>query len=217
MSAKSRLDEQILMEMMGIPFNVVEVSETHDKALPSSLDPLDDILQAVAQKPMYAGEEQGIYHPQHQQTLKMRNNQMMDHFVDNDCGFRYDPRTNTINAHADHFKKHIGHLTMWATGNVAHWIKGSQSSKIYGMMKHEVFKNIETITHQNMIVTVDKDQNIIVKGGRSVTVDKNENVTIKGNSNIHVSGDAKINVDGNYRLYARGDIDIDAGGKIYIG
>jgi hypothetical protein len=201
MSTKSSRDEQILMELMGIPFNVVEVSETHDKALPTSLDPLDDILQAVAQKPQYAGEEQGIYHPQHQQTLKMRNNQMMDHFVDHDCGFRYDPKTNTINAHADHFKKHIGHLTMWATGNVTHWIKGSHQAKIYGTMKHEVFKDIVTVTHGNL----------------SVTVDKNENVTIKGNANIHVHGDAKINVDGDYSLYARGNIDIDAGGKIYIG
>lgn len=184
--------------------------EDTDQELPDdSQDPLLAIYSKVAQKPQYGGEEQGLYHPLFHQTIKMRNNEMIDFYTDKNNGIRLDPKTQSINFMSNHMKYHVAAITSWVTGHVSEYTGGNHIEKVRGRWRQDVDGNIEMRGNSKLYVTIIGNADIKVGGNLSATVEQNATIESKG--------DMKLRSDKNIDMYAGRDVRIDAGNKIYWG
>ncbi|WP_422661740.1 hypothetical protein ACK8P5_25640 (plasmid) [Paenibacillus sp. EC2-1] len=205
-------------------YGATETVDSSSATTPDT-DPLEGIYQAVAQKPQYHGEEQGVYHPVHSQTLKFRNNEMAELFVDKNNGIRMDPDSQTINVLANHLKEHLARRTGWITGNELHFVGGNQYEKVKGKNTQIVEKELTVWTFKDYSLQVDKDEKVLIKGKADVTIEGASTLTVKGNVIANIGGSATIETKGNMSvrskktidIYAEQDVRIDAGRKVLLG
>lgn len=191
--------------------------EKADSAPVPTDDPLESIYRNVKQKPQYAGEEQGVFHPVFKQTLKFRNNEMAELFVDKNNGIRMDPHTQSINVLTNHLKQHVMHVTSWITGNETHYIGGNYLENIMGTHVQKVHGAIEIVTDDNRTITVYKDQLVKITGDSKLEVKGNVDAKITGDATIEVSGGMNVKAAKDIKIYAGKDLYLDAGNKIYWG
>jgi hypothetical protein len=194
-----------------------------EKMSKEQLDPMEEINQIVLQKLNFEGEEQGMYHPMHHQTIRLKNNEMIDIFVDKDNGIRLDPHSQSFNTFANEYKLHIHNYTAWISGYHKQSIKGHYLAVNQGQYwrhsygdigfvgerewRQEVKGNQHNLVYKNDYQTVD--------GSQIIVIGKDQTIHIKGNATVKVEQNAKIDVGGAFSVNA-GSVDIRARGNVRI-
>jgi hypothetical protein len=192
-----------------------EGNTTNDFSM-ANIDPLEDVYSRVEHKFHYRHEEQGIFHPVHHQGLKLRNNGAADLFVDQDNGVRFDPETQTVNVFANHYKAHIHNMTSWLTGRANFYVGEHWQVKTKGKHVTVADGDVEIRTKKNMVVMIDNDERITIKGDADLNIAGDVSAQIDGNLNAKVKRHATIDVGNDLNVKAGGDARIEAKGTLLL-
>jgi len=71
---------------------------------------INTVMERVNNAPYPSMAEPAVVHPYHNSVIKLRNNGMIDVFVDKDTGIRIDPKTTSINMFAGVAREMFGHV-----------------------------------------------------------------------------------------------------------
>jgi len=143
------------------------------------------LYQAVAMKPYFDGDEQGLFHPLYHQVLKMRGNKMIDMFAQNNTGMRIDPATQSVNMFANHLKNHVAAITSWVNGNVEVYSKGSLTAKFGKGATVEINGDTTLVVNGNVDAKVRENATITV--GKNVSV-KGRDIKMVADQTLHLDG-----------------------------
>lgn len=150
----------------------------------STLDPSQQVSNTDSSLGYYNAEEPGITHPLNASTIKIRNNGIIDIFVDGNQGIRIDPSAKTINFIGTSEKHHVSDFSIYADTSI-----DLSSNKDVSISS----SNNVSITTGN-IWTLNATGSINITSVADINLSSQNNVTIKGKE-IILNGDVKMNRD----------------------
>ena len=130
----------------------------------SKENPIDKINTKLSDAAIYDGDEVGIYNPYNSSIVKIRNDGLIDIFVDNNQGIRIDPNTLSINFFTNNEKHHIINMFEWIDNNKITKVRKKLSAEASEIINKAIRKD----NNGNIVISAEI---IITPTGVDITTD----------------------------------------------
>jgi hypothetical protein len=149
-----------------------------------TVDPVTKLEKGLKNTTTPELEEPALTHPFTSSTVKLRNNGMIDIFVQGDQGIRVDPITRTVNIIADGLKEHLNYYRAFIMEDAQWWAKKA----LYFKSEESTFK-IDSYSDMTFTIT-GPPADMSFKSTRDInfSADRDLNMNIKGDVRINASG-----------------------------
>ena len=154
-----------------------------------TVDPIQTLLSAMTNTSFYEAEEPGITHPKTGSTVKLRNNGMIDIFVEGDQGIRIDPKTQSINFFTRNENHHVTNLNATVDDSMKLAIQ-----KHFGVEAETFALKTGEATMEVGKWSVSSEGDVHVKSGKNITLEANNRILLRG-SQVLLDGEFITNRD----------------------
>ena len=149
-----------------------------------TIDPVTQLEKGLKNATSPVLEEPALTHPFTNSTVKLRNNGMIDIFVQGDQGIRIDPIPRSVNIIADGLKEHLNYYKAFISEDAQWWAKKA----LYFKSEESTFK-VESYSNMDFIITgPPADMNFKSTRDINFNADRNLNMNIKGDIRITATG-----------------------------
>lgn len=149
-----------------------------------TIDPITHLEKGLKNTVAPGLEEPALTHPFTSSTVKLRNNGMVDIFVQGDQGIRVDPISRTINMITDGLKEHLNYFRAFIEEDAQWWVKRA----IYFKSEESTF-SVDSYSNMNFKTTgPNADINFKTTRDMNISADRNLNVNVKGDIRLTASG-----------------------------
>lgn len=149
--------------------------------------------------------EPALIHPDNHAIVKLRENGMIDIFVEDDIGIRLDPATKTVNIIANGIKLHGGSYYAWV------------DSSLTDVLKNWVLKvggNVDITVKGNTSITTVGTTMIQSTGDITLQTQGNLTATAQGDLNASAQGNLTVSAQGTGKIYSEGELTIQSGSHL---
>jgi len=150
------------------------------------IDPISGLETGVKNATTPELEEPAMTHPFNTSTVKIRNNGMIDMFVQGDQGVRIDPVTRTVNIIADGLKEHLNYFRSYIMEDAEWWAKKA----LYFKSEESTFK-IDSYSDMTFTIT-GPPADMTFKSTRDINFNADRNITMNAKGEIHINATGKV-------------------------
>lgn len=158
------------------------------------MDAIGDLIERVENAKYPHKEEPGIVHPFNHSEFKVRNNGIIDCFVDLNQGWRLDPAEKSFNVIMNKMREHLGDFHAWID-DYAQWDINSKMAIDVRQGSYSLHTQAQQDIHAEDYINIRTDTDMMVRSDNESRFSSGSDMYISSDGDIYISSPGTIHIN----------------------